>query len=431
MNRAGYNFGGICKELAACYRFGRKLHLAWAISRDQKKAAEENKMTQEKSAVSNTAKSFRIGTAILPTMLVVIVGAATTVACAQKQVFVPGYASGYFGNPADITRPLVPAIEVRGPATIKVSYVSGTLFDGGVIDTGPNGVPWNNAGAQTPLQEADGVADGTVDNIDSLIGAFVPVQRVEDCGKFKAIDGTKNATPVGIVPSWLFFIGEGKTFDVEYAGTLFLGINDYIVSDNSGGFTVEVTATEHGYDPAAQFSATSNPNGTWSYGWSQSRGSAFNLDTEHLLDFGLDAWHSNCCGNDPFLGVYYNQTGVINHGNGSVNIPPGAINMHPGPEGQNSVVRWTAPANGQYAVKVTFSGLDFEGPTTTDVAVLHNDTQLYSSNVDGSGPSSDQFYSGTVSVLAGGTIDFTVGYGTDGNYGFDSTRLEATITPMD
>jgi Domain of unknown function DUF11 len=160
----------------------------------------------------------------------------------QHQVFVPGNASGYFGNPADIVVPFISAITVQGPATISVSYVSGTVLDCCGVNTGPNGASFNAEGAQMPLQEADGVAGGTVDNLDSLIGVFVPAQTV-GTANFKAIDGTKNVTPAGIVPCGLFFIGEGKTFDVGYAGTLFLGINDFHVSDNGGGFTVEVSAT--------------------------------------------------------------------------------------------------------------------------------------------------------------------------------------------
>jgi len=43
------------------------------------------------------------------------------------------------------------------------------------------------------------------------------------------------------MPNGLFFIGTGKTFSVHHAGTLFLGINDTLVGDNSGGFNVTVT----------------------------------------------------------------------------------------------------------------------------------------------------------------------------------------------
>lgn len=171
--------------------------------------------------------------------LLLFIVALTGAANAQVQLFVPGNASGAFGSPADPVVPLVAALTVNGPGTIQVTYISGTVSDGG-LEIGPNGIPWKEKGAQFPLQEAHGVAGGKVKNLDALIGVFVPQARVEREG-FKAIDGTKNLTVVGIRPDDLVFIGESKTFNVTQAGTLFLGINDMIVSDNGGGFTVEVT----------------------------------------------------------------------------------------------------------------------------------------------------------------------------------------------
>jgi hypothetical protein len=173
-------------------------------------------------------------------VLLMFIAAITLGARAQTQVFVPGTASGYFGNPQDQAVPFVPAITVGGPGTITVTYLSGTVTDCCGIDTGPNGVKYNTHGTQWPLQEAHGVSGGIVYNEDALIGVFVPQSRVLRKG-FNAIDGTKDATRVGIMPGNLFFIGEGKTFDVKEAGTLFLGINDITVGDNGGGFNVEVS----------------------------------------------------------------------------------------------------------------------------------------------------------------------------------------------
>ena len=167
---------------------------------------------------------------------------AATTAAAQNQVFVPGNASGFFGWPADIQVPLIPAITVSGPNWITVTYVSGTICDGGGgCDIGPNGVKWEMPGQQSPLQEAKGISGGTISNLDSLIGVFVPQKTVQKKG-FNPLDGTKCVTRVGIMPNGLFFIGTGKKVWAGQAGTLFLGINDWIVSDNSGGFNVTVSA---------------------------------------------------------------------------------------------------------------------------------------------------------------------------------------------
>jgi hypothetical protein len=165
---------------------------------------------------------------------------AATTAAAQTNVFVPGNASGFFGNPADQKVPFVSALTVTGPGTITVTYVSGTV-NFGEGDAGPNGVFWNSRCCfQLPLHEAHGIAVGKANNMAALIGVFVPQARTLRTG-FNALDGTKNVTLVGIMPGNLFFIGTSKTFSVSEAGTLFLGINDAGVSDNSGGFNVTVT----------------------------------------------------------------------------------------------------------------------------------------------------------------------------------------------
>jgi len=173
-------------------------------------------------------------------LLLLFVAPATVMATAQTQVFVPGNASGGFGNPADQVNPFVPAITMSGPGTITVTYTRGQV-NFGEGDVGPNGGPYNCTHCQLPLQEAHGVADGKVNNIGALIGVFVPQARAGHKG-FNAVDGTKDVARIGIMPGWLFFIGEGTTVDVKETGTLFLGINDAGVSDNSGGFNVEVTA---------------------------------------------------------------------------------------------------------------------------------------------------------------------------------------------
>lgn len=175
---------------------------------------------------------------------VVLAAALVTVAHAQTQVFIPGNASGYFGNSVDTPVPFVPAVTVSGPATITVTYVSGTVNWGQPgVDVGPNGGAYANTGGfQFPLQEAKGTASPPkVNNIAALIGAFVPQWRVNAAG-FSALDGTKNVARAGVMPNWLFFVGTDLTFSVPEAGTLYLGINDTLIDDNSGGFTVTLSA---------------------------------------------------------------------------------------------------------------------------------------------------------------------------------------------
>ena len=176
--------------------------------------------------------------------LAVLLAAATMTAQAQQnlQVVVPGNASGGFGVlVGGPVVPLVPAINVSGPGTVTVTYVSGTVFIGYGLGTGPEGIPCIHCRAyELPLQEANGLGGGNANNDGALMGVFVSQARINRSG-FQAVDGTKNLVRVGIKPDALFLIGSGKTFEVGEAGTIFLGINDGYVGDNSGGFTVEVT----------------------------------------------------------------------------------------------------------------------------------------------------------------------------------------------
>jgi hypothetical protein len=96
-------------------------------------------------------------------ILALFVTAATMTATAQTQIFVPGTASGYFGGPQDQAVPFIPAITVSGPATITVTYISGTVTDCCSIDAGPDGARFNATTEQFPLQETIGIAGGYPD----------------------------------------------------------------------------------------------------------------------------------------------------------------------------------------------------------------------------------------------------------------------------
>jgi hypothetical protein len=192
--------------------------------------------------------AFCSGAAVILTLLVV--SSAAKPVAAQTSVSVPGAAGGCFGNNPGggnyQCQPFVPALAVSGPGTITIAYVSGLVTWTPCCTTGPEGVPCPSSGcgvSQTPLDESRGVEPKkTIENIAALIGVFVPQERVQTNG-FQPLDGTKNVAPIGIMPGGLFLIGTGTTITVTEAGTLFLGINDWYVPDNSGAFNVTVTFT--------------------------------------------------------------------------------------------------------------------------------------------------------------------------------------------
>ena len=167
-----------------------------------------------------------------------------------------------------------------------------------------------------------------------------------------------------------------------------------------------IGASAQVYDATADFSPTNNPNGTWSYGWSSTLGSTYNLDTVRSGGGWTGPIVTNF-GSFPY--VQNNQDGVN-------------LLMHPGPNGEYSVLRWTAPNSGMWRVDAIFSAY-FQGPTT-DVHVLNNGTALFNGNIT---PSSTSPFSQTIAVATGNTIDFAVGYGSDGGYSSDATLISAKI----
>lgn len=115
-----------------------------------------------------------------------------------------------------------------------------------------------------------------------------------------------------------------------------------------------------------------------------------------------------------------------------VTIPPHSLVLHPGPNGEYAVLRFTAPLAGSYRISGQFWAADDNSTaTTTDVwVVLNNNTvpPVYSGSLDYlSGARFASFSCKTITLRPGDTLDFQVGYGSNGSYYFDSTGLNAVI----
>jgi hypothetical protein len=176
------------------------------------------------------------------------------------------------------------------------------------------------------------------------------------------------------------------------------------------------------YDVALDFSPTSNPAGAWSYGWSSELTSAFGLYAFTFNDRDIDNW--TISDTSPPSVSHNGTSGEITLNPETITWQPGQFALHPGISGEYSHARWTAPADGTCEITAEFTGIDHTG-TTTDVHVLHNSVSLFSGSVDGYGDT--ELYSTSISVDAGDTIDFSVGYG-NGAYWDDTTALAATVS---
>lgn len=182
---------------------------------------------------------------------------------------------------------------------------------------------------------------------------------------------------------------------------------------------------------AGDFAANANPNGAWSYGWSQSRGSGFQLMPNAIQGCAnlMPGWQQN---GNPTLCKNVDANTVCCS---TWTCPPGRLLLHPGGSGENAVLRFTVPTAGAYAVQAEFFGLDSVG-TTSDVSVLLNGLTLYSAEVVGnqcgtpcvSTVCTNGWSFGTALLLAAGeTLDSCVGFGSNQNYGFDATSVDAIV----
>ena len=199
----------------------------------------------------------------------------------------------------------------------------------------------------------------------------------------------------------------------------FTGVLTTPGADESWGLdNVEVQAITGGFSAASDFSFDSNPTGPWSYGWTTSLGSAFNLYPNKHVFLEMQFWADNAISN-LFPSVFYNPT---DHSIDQGRHLPQQLSVHPGGSGQKTVVRWTAPADDSITVSSLFTGGDLG--TSTDVHVLHNGTPLFDGLLTKLhvGPA----FETELDVLAGDTIDFVIGDGGNGFNG-DSTALDAVI----
>ena len=175
----------------------------------------------------------------------------------------------------------------------------------------------------------------------------------------------------------------------------------------------------------------SNPTGPWSYGWSATRGGLFHQMTAHNPDshIGVEDWAGPFPGAGGFFPhIGHNSTAV------TLNYPccisaAGGVYFHPGPQGQNAVIRWTAPAGGDYAIAASWAGVDRSGITHTSPAVLHNGQVLFFTVLRGQ---ARQSWNGSATLAAGDTLDFALDPHGDYSFGTTSARIQINLTtPLD
>ncbi|SDJ63069.1 MULTISPECIES: PEP-CTERM sorting domain-containing protein [Bradyrhizobium] len=142
---------------------------------------------------------------------------------------------------------------------------------------------------------------------------------------------------------------------------------------------------------------------------------------------------------DPSLtqtATYTTPSVAINTSNstltaGTVQWAPGQASFHPGQNGEIAYYSFIAPITAVYALNASFGGLDFVGPTNTNVQILLDGVSLFLGNVGGfgAGPS---FASNTLSMTAGDQLLFEVSFNVpnprgSGPFYYDTTGISATL----
>jgi hypothetical protein len=148
------------------------------------------------------------------------------------------------------------------------------------------------------------------------------------------------------------------------------------------------------------------------------------FDATNVLN-GLEVWQPNT-GFAPAVG--HNP---MPHSISAVTLfRPGEVSAIPGSGGEYSVVRWTAPADGEYAIDAAFRGTGHY--TTTSVGVLSTGKSLYQGWINRQGQGDRHTWSQKVTLTKGQTIDFVVGGTTSGPAWYErwlqNTSLDVKIT---
>ena len=179
------------------------------------------------------------------------------------------------------------------------------------------------------------------------------------------------------------------------------------------------------YDVGADFSL-SNPSGAFTYGSKLTPLGAFSAYPLSGTAVGTLDYHTSNVGGDLTPGVFHNSGGAFT--SGTVHYEAGETAFHPGPNGEISVIRFTAPTAGSYTLTSRFYGLDFVGPTNTNVAVVLPDYALTFGvgNVFGYRAGSVLTFNQVLALNAGDLVEFQVDR--NGNYAFDTTAIDASLT---
>jgi hypothetical protein len=191
------------------------------------------------------------------------------------------------------------------------------------------------------------------------------------------------------------------------------------------------------FNPATDFSTTSNPSGVWSFGsepTSTAGAASISLFADYFVYNGaVGVWNNGGLTNSglPLTGlVSENLTNSAYTDNMTV-WEPGQLVFHAGgyyaPPNTYAVVRFRAPSAGTYTLRSVFSNQSVGGYAGQSVYIYEDGTELFGSTL-GSYGSTATMSPLTITLNAGDYVDFLTGIRGDGTSNSVSTGLDAQIT---
>lgn len=175
------------------------------------------------------------------------------------------------------------------------------------------------------------------------------------------------------------------------------------------------------YNATADFTpGLSNPNGVWFYGYTTNLAGTLTPFAGYAFDSNAQvySWSTNLSLGAPT--IYFNFGSSVLNG-----LPPNQLALHPGPSGEYAVLRFTAPADGNYAIAAQFFSGDLR---VTDATILVNG-QAGSPLFFAADTSSNPAFNGSVTLNLGDRLDFAVGAPTDFTFGTTPLAVVLTFTP--
>lgn len=179
--------------------------------------------------------------------------------------------------------------------------------------------------------------------------------------------------------------------------------------------------------------ATSPLNGVWSYGYATTLSPLnFTPDSTSTGDYFNDG---NAAGFYTPTTVNYDLPAILKNVSGGTldgivgtigPWPTSLLLLHPGESGAYAVVRFTAPTSATYNVSGLFTAMGNYSGATVDTVVYGPGSTVLFSTVSTNGPHPFSF---SQSLAAGESLNFAVGFGPSGQFYYDSTGFDVTITP--